>query len=295
MRTVRMPARALAVLTGAVLAVLAASSTTSAAPIDPTTTCVGTLSDVHVAYLNVPPGNRCELDKVYVRGGVWVGSGAVLSMSRSEVGGRTLVEDGALQATSATFHELVLDNAEMAYLTRATVRGSVSAAIGTFSLTSVTVTGDLDAWGGTRAPETGQVLGIEGATVQGSLTSDGLEFSARDLTVGGDALVTDSGTAPRSSGFSVDVCDTTVQGELRVERSRAPVNVGPFRYTGGTRCDPVLGRNAVGALTFVDNAEWIAAAGTVVAGDLVCLGNTGAEGVRTAAVVVIGERVGQCA
>ena len=237
MRSVRMPARTLAALTGAALAVVAASSTAPAAPVEPTTTCVGALSGVHVGQLEVPPGTRCELELVYVRGDARVGSGAVLSMRRSEIGGRTVVAGGALEASSATFHDLVLDDAETAYLTRATVRGSVSAAVGTFSLTSVTVTGDLDARGGARAPETGQVLDVDGATVQGSLTSDGLEFSVDDLTVHGDALVTDAGPAPRSS----------------------------------------------------------LAAGTVVSRDLVCTGNTGARGVQTAAVLVIGERVGQCA
>lgn len=295
MRSVRTPARALAALAAAVLTVLATSTTASAAPTDPTTACVGAPSDVRVASLDVPPGSRCELDHVYVRGGARVGSRAVLSVRSSEVGGRTVVAGGALQASSATFHDLELDDAEMAYLSRATVRGSVAGAVGTLSLTGVTVTGDLDARGGTRAPETGQVLDVEGATVQGSLTSDGLEVSVDDLTVGGDALVTDAGPAPRSS-LAVDVCGARVRGELRVERSTSVVSMGGARPDGSrVRCDPVSGRSAVGSLTFLDNAGSIAVAGTVVSRDLVCSGNTGPRGVQTAAVVVIGERVGQCA
>ncbi|WP_258725664.1 hypothetical protein [Cellulomonas sp. NS3] len=282
--------RVLGVLVAALLSVAAVAPPATAD--DLWTKCSGTLRDVHLAYVYVVSGEACTLDHVFAST-LSVGSGASATLRSSEVYSRTSV-NGELFADATTFGTIDLNHAALVRIDRATVRGSIHAAVGTFALDGVTIGGDLHVRAGDTVLETGLALQLDDVRVRGSITSDGLQVTASDLTVAGDVLVADAVLPPRQT-LGVSLCGVDVAGELRVARSHWIVSVGAHPYGDPILCDPARSPSTVGALTFADNPHSIAVAGTTVAGDLVCRGNTGPRGVQTATVQVGGARVGQCA
>ena len=288
--------RALAALSGALLAVVAAAPAASAATVQdtPSRYCSGTIEHTRIdTDVVVPSGATCTLDHALVLG-LSVLSGASVTVRSSEVQGFTFVAGGTLMADAATFGSIDLSDAEVLVVERATVRGSVGGSVRVFELNRTLVTGDVSVVPGDTAVGNDASVRLGATTVDGDITTDGFQFQATTLTVGADVHVTNA-TLPSHHVLAVELCGVDVAGELRVEASHWIVSMGAHPYGDWIACDPAAHPSTVGALTFVDNPHSIAVAGTTVAGDLVCTGNTGPRGVQTAAVVVGGARVGQCA
>lgn len=296
MSAVPMLSRALGALSGILLAVVAAAPAATAVTVQDTTTCTGVLEHTRIdGTLVVEPGDTCTLHHVVVkRGDLVVLGGASVTLRSSEVQGATVVDGGTLVADAATFRNVRLLDAEVVTVGRATVRGSVGGTVRTFELDRVLVTGDIAVLPGDTAVGNEATVRLWSTTVNGSIATDGFQFQTTDLTVGADVQVTNA-TLPSHHVLAVEVCGVDVAGELRVEQSHWIVSMGAHPYGDPIACDPAAHPSTVGALAFLDNPHSIAVAGTTVAGDLVCTGNTGPRGVQTAGVVVGGARVGQCA
>jgi hypothetical protein len=158
-----------------------------------------------------------------------------------------------------------------------------------------TVAGDVDL----LARQWGDVTLFE-SVIGGTVTASAPEkVQVRDNHVGG-SLVTGmgrlishdnrvDGSLTSTSASDVLVCRTTVGGDLTVTDVQGWSRVGqelPYR------CRTTVG----GSVHVVDNPHSVVLGDLVVAGDLVCTGNTGPRlVVRGPSLTVAGARTGQCA
>lgn len=295
MSAVPMLSRALGALSCVLLAVVAAAPAAMAVTLQDDTTCSGVLAHTRIdGSLVVEAGETCTLHHVVVKADLVVLGGASVTFTSSEVQGWTVITGGTLVADAATFRNVHVEDAEAVTIQRATLRGSVGGSVRSLELDRVLATGDVAVLPGDTAVGNEATVRLWNTTVNGSITTDGFQFQTTGLTVGADVQVTNA-TLPSHHVLAVEVCGVDVAGELRVEQSHWIVSMGAHPYGDPIACDPATHPSTVGALTFLDNPHSIAVAGTTVAGDLVCTGNTGPRGVQTATVVVGGARVGQCA
>lgn len=223
-------------------------------------------------------GSGCFLRSATITGDVLATAYTVAEAST--VGGTVTVVDGHLTLAygASVGGDVVMG--DLAYpwlglsLVASTVAGSVHGQAGSVYVgEDSTVEGDYDL-------TTSGVVRIRHSTVAGDVDSRGGRLLVHDATVGG--RLTATGSAPL-------VCRTTVGGDLTVTDAHAYARLG---IEGRERCRTTVG----GSVRVVDNTHSVDLGDLVVAGDLVCTGNTGPRLVTwTALTSVAGTRTGQCA
>lgn len=284
--------RSLAALTVAALAVLAGPPAAQAA----TTTCTGTIEHTRVeGDLVVPAEASCRLENVAVTGRLVLADGAAgARLVRSEVKGATVVGGvTTLAGDRATFHDVVLEDAWAVTFLDVTVRGDLSGTVEFVALTRAHVLGDVGVTQGASGSGTYGIAGFWDTDVDGAVRASELKFVARGLATGGDLLISDATLGAGDNSVAVSICGFDAGGAVRIERSHWVVAVNVHPYGDSFGCVDPGGQAA--SFTIADNPHSVAAGGFTVLGDLVCTNNTGPLGVQTAGVVVLGNRVGQCA
>lgn len=311
----KLPAATAAAAVGLALATVAGAPA-SAQDVEPAR-CTSRLPDDYVGGdVVVPDGRRCRLDEVAVDGDLHVGQRARLDLDRSALRGaltidawgdvyvyRSLVQGDVRvgprahfqPARSAVWGGLILDGAGHVSTGRVTIHRSVRGhAVGVVNFSDSTVKGNINIDFDTVAdPVHPPALDLRGADVGGWVN-----------THGGGVHVAESRLArglTASAALRVDLCSSSVTEDVTVRWAHGRTHIGHQAGSPIWPCDPSSGVEPTstlgGSLVLVDNPHSIRVRGVVVAGDLVCSGNTGPLGVDTVheSVVVHGVRSGQCA
>lgn len=216
----------------------------------------------------------CEIWHALVHGDVVVPAGGTFHALDLDVRGRLRVGGSALLDTTRVLDGMVLDSATEVRLEGSTIGAGVTGSAGELTLSASGALGDVVVTTTTATRLTRSVVGgsvdarggrliVHGTGVRGALTSTGAT----------DALV----------------CRASVRGDLTVTDVQGWSRIGQERQE---LCRTTVG----GSVHVVDNPHSVVLDDLVVAGDLLCTGNTGPQTVvRTDRLTVAGNRTGQCA
>lgn len=239
--------------------------------------------------LVVPDGAWCEVWHVAVTGDAVVGEGAELMVGRSAVkGDLRLAPDASTGLWWATlWGGIQADDAETVNLAWSTVHRSIRGDSRNVTLGSSTVRG---------AVNMATPMGLYPYPVQTVLVSDSTVGGWVNLH-GGPVRI-ENATLERgltASGSGLLMCSSSIAADVTVRWSHTWIEIGAMFGDKGCTRSPATHNMIGGSVYMIDNPHSILLTRTMIAGDLVCTGNTGPRGVNTSDAVVEGERVGQCA
>lgn len=276
---------------------VAAPSSAADRPADDVTSCDG--GQVRFTRVDgdlvVPAGTVCEIHRVAVTGDLRIGAGGDVRISSTAIQGDVHLAPGSeLRAEASTvWHGIHADGPEAVLLSGTTVHRSIRGQAGFVNVAGSQVAGAINL---TFDVDPARHYGL---TVRTSQVGGWVNLHRGHLSLW-DADLERGLTAKLAQ--DVEMCSTHVADDVAVRWARGVVEMGAdLRHEYGCLGAPDLprGRDNVvgGSLHLVDGQRSVLVRHTVVAGDLVCTGNTGPRGVDTVheSVVVHGVRSGQCA
>jgi hypothetical protein len=217
---------------------------------------------------------ECRFSEGRVRGDLLVPPGGRLDALSLDVHGDLRVAGEAQVYATRVHGAVVLDQAARVTVDQSSVVAGVTGSADVAAVRSSGVLGDV------------VVTATNAVRLSRSVVGGAVDVR------GGRLLVHDTGIrgALTSVGATdVLVCRTTVRGDLTVTDVQGWSRVGQERQE---LCRTTVG----GSVRVVDNPHSVVLDDLVVAGDVLCTGNTGPQlVVRTAALTVAGTRSGQCA
>lgn len=243
-------------------------------------------------------GEACALRRTVVTGDVYIEPDGHLALYSSLVMGDVhIVPEGTMHSSRSTIWGGVhLDETGSVRIYETTVfrsiRGSVA---GGLNLRGATIRGAFNV--------TSERPGADGLV--GRMWVDDTKIEGWVNTHGGDVRISRS-TLHRgltlSAAERVILCTSSVSDDVTVRWAHGLSALGQPTDLTWWNCNPEErdvppGNELHGSVLLVDNPHSIRVQETMIAGDLICTGNTGPRGVDTQhpSVVVHGARTGQCA
>lgn len=217
---------------------------------------------------------ECRVSGGYVRGDVVVPAGALLDALSLDVHGELRVAGSASLYGAQVHGDVVLDGATGVGLQHTSVVGGITGSAVAVQVYASGVLGDV-------------TVASTGATrLTRSVVGGSVDVRGGRLIVHGTGV---RGGLTSTAATDVLVCRASLRGDLTVTDVQGWSRVGQERQE---LCRTTVG----GSVHVVDNPHSVVLDDLVVAGDLLCTGNTGPQTVvRTARLTVAGNRTGQCA